>query len=167
MLTCGGCEGWKTGGTCTTSKLWRPNVVLVLRLILAVCERRRNRHLNRWRNGTDVCIEDNGYRDTKIYATFPLYELSHRIDSLIDRNISINDIRNFKKKKKKESLELQMKLNSTILKNTFLFRKINKAKKRTKKEKSNESLFRIEETFSLLLLNCHNQTPAFDVTFPP
>lgn len=97
---------------------------------------------------------------------FRLYELSHRIDSLIDRNISINDIRNFKKKKK-ESLELQMKLNSTILKNTFLFRKINKAKKRTKKEKSNESLFRIEETFSLLLLNCHNQTPAFDVTFPP
>lgn len=70
-------------------------------------------------------------------------------------------------KKKEESLELQMKLNSTILKNTFLFRKINKAKKRTKKEKSNESLFRIEETFSLLLLNCHNQTPAFDVTFPP
>lgn len=98
---------------------------------------------------------------------FRLYKLSHRIDSLIDRNISINDIRNFKKKKKKESLELQMKLNSTILKNTFLFRKINKAKKRTKKEKSNESLFRIEETFSLLLLNCHNQTPAFDVTFPP
>lgn len=45
---------------------------------------------------------------------FRLYELSHRIDSLIDRNISINDIRNFKKKKKKESLELQMKLNSTI-----------------------------------------------------
>lgn len=39
------------------------------------------------------------------------------------------------KKKKKESLELQMKLNSTILKNTFLFRKINKAKKRTKKRK--------------------------------
>lgn len=66
---------------------------------------------------------------------FRLYELSHRIDSLIDRNISINDIRNFKKKKKKESLELQMKLNSTILKNTFLFRKINKAKKRTKKRK--------------------------------
>lgn len=65
-----------------------------------MCERRRNRHLNRWRNGTDVCIEDNGYRDTKIYATFPLYELSHRIDSLIDRNISINDIRNFKKKKR-------------------------------------------------------------------
>lgn len=32
---------------------------------------------------------------------FRLYELSHRIDSLIDRNISINDIRNFKKKKKR------------------------------------------------------------------
>lgn len=31
---------------------------------------------------------------------FRLYELSHRIDSLIDRNISINDIRNFKKKKR-------------------------------------------------------------------
>lgn len=35
---------------------------------------------------------------------FRLYELSHRIDSLIDRNISINDIRNFKKKKKKRIL---------------------------------------------------------------
>lgn len=31
---------------------------------------------------------------------FRLYELSHRIDSLIDRSISINDIRNFKKKKR-------------------------------------------------------------------
>lgn len=50
---------------------------------------------------------------------FRLYELSHRIDSLIDRNISINDIRNFKKKKKKESLELQMKLNSTINREYF------------------------------------------------
>lgn len=48
---------------------------------------------------------------------FRLYELSHRIDSLIDRNISINDIRNFKKKK--ESLELQMKLNSTINREYF------------------------------------------------
>lgn len=65
---------------------------------------------------------------------FRLYELSHRIDSLIDINISIKDIRNFKKKKK-ESLELQMKLNSTILKNTFLFRKINKAQKRKRKRK--------------------------------
>lgn len=32
---------------------------------------------------------------------FRLYELSHRIDSLIDRNISINDIRNFFKKKRR------------------------------------------------------------------